>query len=51
MAWNTAYDLDSLMVNTKAATVYSAHENSLFLGGGMIPWFNYQQVQSQHKFQ
>ena len=37
MAWNTAYDLDSLMVNTKAATVYSAHENSLFLGGGMIP--------------
>ena len=37
MAWNTAYDLDSLMVNTKAATVYAAHENSLFLGGGMVP--------------
>lgn len=40
MAWNTAYDLDSLMVNTKAATVYTAHENSLFLGGGMIPAVN-----------
>lgn len=37
MAWNTAYDLDSLMVNTKAATVYTAHENSLFLTGGLIP--------------
>ena len=37
MAYNTAYDLDSLMVNTKAATVYTAHENSLFLGGALIP--------------
>jgi hypothetical protein len=37
MAFNTAYDLDSLVVATKAATVYSAHENSLFLGGSLIP--------------
>lgn len=40
MAFNTAYDLDSLMVNTKAATVYTAHENSLFLSGGIIPMVN-----------
>ena len=40
MAFNTAYDLESLMVNTKAATVYTAHENSLFLGGGIIPMVN-----------
>lgn len=40
MAFNTAYDLDSLMVNTKAATVYTAHENSLFLAGGLIPMIN-----------
>lgn len=37
MAYNTAYDLESLVVNTKAATVYTAHENSLFLGGNLIP--------------
>ena len=37
MAFNTAYDLESLVVNTKAATVYTAHENSLFLGGNLIP--------------
>jgi len=37
MAFNTAYDLDSLVVNTKAATVYTAHEQSLFLSGDMIP--------------
>ncbi len=37
MAFNTAYDLESLMVNTKAATVYTAHENSLFLGGSLVP--------------
>jgi hypothetical protein len=37
MAYNTAYDLESLMVNTKAATVYTAHENSLFLGGAIVP--------------
>jgi hypothetical protein len=40
MAFNTAYDLDSLMVATKAATVYTAQENSLFLGGGLIPQVN-----------
>lgn len=40
MAYNTAYDLDSLMVATKAATVYTAQENSLFLGGGLIPMVN-----------
>jgi len=37
MAYNTAYDLESLVVNTKAATVYTAHENSIFLGGNVIP--------------
>jgi len=40
MAFNTAYDLESLVVNTKAATVYTAHENSLFLSGEMIPMVN-----------
>jgi len=40
MAYNTAYDLDSLVVATKAATVYTAQENSLFLGGGLIPMVN-----------
>ena len=40
MAFNTAYDLDSLVVATKAATVYTAQENSLFLGGGLIPMVN-----------
>ena len=40
MAFNTAYDLDSLMVATKAATVYTAQENSLFLGGSLIPMVN-----------
>jgi hypothetical protein len=40
MAFNTAYDLDALVVATKAATVYTAQENSLFLGGGLIPMVN-----------
>ena len=40
MAFNTVYDLDSLVVNTKAATVYTAHENSLFLGGELVPMVN-----------
>ena len=40
MAYNTAYDLDSLVVATKAATVYTAQENSLFLGGALIPTVN-----------
>lgn len=37
MAYNTAYDLDALVVATKAATVYAAQESSLFLGGALIP--------------
>lgn len=40
MAFNTAYDLDGFMVNTKAATVYAAQESSLFLGGALIPMVN-----------
>ena len=40
MAFNTAYDLESLVVNTKAATVFSSHENSLFLTGSLIPMVN-----------
>jgi hypothetical protein len=40
MAFNTAYDLDSLVVNTKAATVYTAQEQSLFLGGALVPMVN-----------
>lgn len=40
MAFNTAYDLESLVVNTKAATVFTAHEQSLFLGGDIIPMVN-----------
>lgn len=40
MAYNTAYDLDSLVVATKAATVYTAHESSMFLSGGLIPMVN-----------
>jgi hypothetical protein len=37
MAFNTAYDLNGFMVNTKAAAVYAAQESSLFLGGSLIP--------------
>jgi len=40
MAFNTAYDLDSLVVNTKAATVYAAQESSLWLSGALIPMVN-----------
>ena len=40
MAYNSVYDLESLVVNTKAATVYAAQENSLFLGGELIPMIN-----------
>jgi hypothetical protein len=39
-AANTAYDLDSLVVATKAATVYTAQEQSLFLGGALVPVVN-----------
>jgi hypothetical protein len=40
MAYNAPFDLESLVVNTKAATVYAAHESSLFLGGNLIPFVN-----------
>ena len=37
MAFNTAYDLSALMVPTKAASIYAAQENSLFMNGFIIP--------------
>ena len=37
MAHNTAWDLDALMVPTKAAAIYAAQENSLFMNGLIIP--------------
>jgi hypothetical protein len=37
MAFNTAYDLDALMVPTKAQAIFTAQENSLYLPGTMIP--------------
>lgn len=40
MAYNSAFDLASMVVPLKAATVYSAHETSQFLGGEMIPVVN-----------
>jgi len=36
-AYASGINLDALMVNTKAATVYTAQENSLYLSGGIIP--------------
>jgi hypothetical protein len=39
-AYGSGINLDALMVNTKAATVFTAHENSLFLGGSLIPTVN-----------
>jgi hypothetical protein len=36
-AYGSGINLDALMVNTKAATVFAAHESSLFLSGGLIP--------------
>lgn len=39
-AYNSGINLDALMVNTKAATVFNAHENSLFLSGSIIPTIN-----------
>lgn len=39
-AYGSGINLDALMVNTKAATVFTAHENSLFLGGALIPAVN-----------
>jgi hypothetical protein len=37
MAYNSPFNLESLVVNTKAATIYTAQENSLFLGGAIVP--------------
>jgi hypothetical protein len=37
MAYNSPYNLESLVVNTKAATLFTAQENSLFLSGALIP--------------
>lgn len=36
----SSINADALFVPAKAATVYAAHENSLFLGGEMIPVVN-----------
>lgn len=37
MSFNSGYDLDALMVPTKAAAVYAATESSLFIPGMIIP--------------
>ena len=39
-AYTSGFNTDALFVAAKAATVYAAHEQSLFLGGGMIPVVN-----------
>ena len=39
-AYLSGINLDELMVNTKAATVYAAQENSLYLSGGIVPMVN-----------
>ena len=39
-AYTSAINTDALMVPVKAATVYAAHESSLFLGGQLIPVVN-----------
>jgi hypothetical protein len=39
-AYASGINLDALMVNTKAATVYSATEQSLYLAGGIVPMVN-----------
>jgi len=36
-AYTSGFNTDALFVPVKAATVYAAHESSLFLGGDMIP--------------
>ena len=38
--YNSPFDLESMVVNTQAATVYAAHETSLFLSGEIIPQVN-----------
>lgn len=39
-AYASGFNTDALFVAAKAATVYAAHEQSLFLSGGMIPVVN-----------
>jgi hypothetical protein len=39
-AYTSGFNTDALFVAAKAATVFAAHEQSLFLGGGMIPIVN-----------
>ena len=39
-AYASGFNTDALFVAAKAATVYAAHEQSLFLGGGMVPVVN-----------
>lgn len=39
-AYASGFNTDALFVPVKAATVYAAHESSLFLGGEMIPVVN-----------
>ena len=39
-AYLSGINLDELMVNTKAATVYAAQENSLYLSGRIVPMVN-----------
>lgn len=36
-AYASGFNLDALMVPTKSATIFAAHEASLFLGGQLIP--------------
>lgn len=36
-AYSSGFNTDALFVPAKAATVYAAHESSLFLGGQLIP--------------
>jgi len=37
MAYNSGFDLTALMVPTKAASIFAAQENSLFMNGLIIP--------------
>jgi len=39
-AYTSGFNTDSLFVAAKAATVFAAHENSLFLTGGIVPVVN-----------
>ena len=39
-AYTSGFNTDALFVAAKASTIFAAHENSLFLTGGMIPVVN-----------